>query len=83
VVALSLSARLASAIREGPPSGSPEWLARELANYAKTLEAPAEQLSPAFTQRSVEQGLANELEWLTRGLEDPSWLSLRRLATRS
>ena len=74
-VALSFSAQLAGAIPEGPPSGSPEWLARELGNYAKTTEAPAEQLSPAFTQRSVEQGLANELEWLTRGLEDPSWLS--------
>ncbi|MGH7806084.1 MAG: alpha/beta fold hydrolase [Candidatus Binatia bacterium] len=74
-LALLGSARVAIAIPEGPSPGTAEWLARELANYARTLEAPAEQVAPAFVQRSVEQGLANELEWLTRGLTDPSWLS--------
>lgn len=64
------------AIPEGPEFGTPQWLAREAANYAKVLEADLEQqLSPAFQLRWNTQSLANEAAWLQRSLNDPSWLS--------
>lgn len=66
---------LAWAIPEGPAPNTPEWAAREQANYARTLEAPAEQLSSAFQQRLLPQSLANETEWLMRGITDPDWFS--------
>ena len=72
----------ASAIPEGPEPGTPEWLQRELANYAKTLEAPLEAATnPAFMQRFTEQGLANHLDWMNRAAADPSWLLLPSLNT--
>ncbi|WP_269620513.1 hypothetical protein [Zhongshania sp. BJYM1] len=54
---------------------SVQWTQCELANFAKTAEAPAEQLNPAFVQRLTEQSLLNTQDWLTRGVSDPSWLS--------
>lgn len=66
------------AIPEGPAYPSAEWTQRELLNYAKTLEAPAEQVSsPAFLLRLELQSLANQLQWLQRGLTDPSWINPR------
>jgi hypothetical protein len=65
------------AIPEGPDYPSPEWGAREQANYARVGEAPLEQLSnPVFMQRFTEQGLANQLEWTNRIAADPSWFGL-------
>lgn len=65
----------AAAIPEGPEHPSPEWAQREQANFARVLEAPAEQLQqPAFLQRWLEQGLGNFQSYLTRDVADPSWL---------
>ncbi|WP_162932436.1 hypothetical protein [Solimonas sp. K1W22B-7] len=67
---------MASAIPEGPGFPSAAWTQRELANYARTLEGPAEQATnPAFLLRLELQGLTNTQQWLQRGLQDPSWLS--------
>ena len=65
---------LAQAIPEGPEPNTPEWAAREAANYARTLEGPAEQLGAAFQQRLQTQAAANTAEWLMRGITDPDWL---------
>lgn len=63
------------AIPEGPEVNTPEWFQREALNYARTLEGPTEQLSPAFQQRLQMQNFANETEWLMRGVNDPDWFS--------
>lgn len=65
----------AGAIPEGPEPNTPAWAQREALNYARTLEAPTEQQSPAFQQRLMTQNLANETEWLMRGANDPDWFS--------
>jgi len=66
------------AVPEGPDPNTPEWYQRELTNYAKVTEAPAEQATnPEFLQRLTEQGLANELEWANRIAEDSSWVDPR------
>lgn len=44
-------------------------------NYARTADAPTEQLSPALQQRLHAQNAANETEWLMRGISDPDWFS--------
>src|SRR5581483_7990655 len=62
------------AIPEGPAYPSAEWLQREAQNYAKVAEAPAEQLNPAFLQRTLTQGLTNTLALVQRDTLDPSWL---------
>ena len=54
---------------------SPEWTRCEASNYAKTQEAAAEQLAPAFVQRLSEQSLSNLQQWTTRAIDDPSWLA--------
>lgn len=65
----------AHAIPEGPEPNTPEWLQRELQNYSRTLEGPAEQAAdPNFLQRLELQSQANILEWNMRALADPSWL---------
>lgn len=69
-----LAAGTVHAIPEGPAPNTPEWFAREAANFARVSEAPTEQIAPGFQQRLQSQSLANELEWLMRGLNDPSWL---------
>ena len=53
---------------------SAEWTSCEASNYAKTQEAAAEQLSPAFVQRLSEQSLANIQQWTARAQSDSSWL---------
>lgn len=65
------------AIPEGPAPSTPEWLQREVNNYAKVSEAPTEQASnPVFMQRLTEQGLANTQSWLARITGDASWLGV-------
>lgn len=71
---------LAMAIPEGPEHPSAEWTARELGNYAKTLEGPLEQASnPVFLLRLQVQSLANTAEWTLRGVADPSWITAPNL----
>ena len=65
--------------RASPPSA--EWAECEAANYAKTTQAPAEQLNPAFQQRYTAQSLINLGGWLSRSLQDLSWLGLPALNT--
>ena len=57
------------------PFPSADWTACELANFARTGEAPAEQLSAGFQQRFTEQSVFNLQEWTARATADPSWLS--------
>lgn len=66
---------LAMAIPEGPEPNTLAWVQREAANYALTTGAPTEQLAPAFQQRLQAQNLANESQWLMRGVDDPDWFS--------
>jgi hypothetical protein len=55
---------------------SPEWTAREAANFAKLSEAPARQAQdPAFNERWQTQSTANRIEYQTRALSDPNWSS--------
>lgn len=71
---------LAHAIPEGPDANTPEWFAREAANYARTLEAPAEQASnPDFLIRFQTQSTANDLEFTQRQLQDPTWVTAGNL----
>lgn len=78
LVAGLMAAGAVWAIPEGPEPNSLEWAQREFANYAKTQEAAAEQLSnPEFVQRLTEQGLANEAAWAQRIADDPSWVDPR------
>jgi hypothetical protein len=73
---LWLAAGTAWAIPEGPEPNTPEWFAREAQNYARTLEAPAEQaLNPAFLQRLEQQSLANQTGYNARLTGDPSWFA--------
>lgn len=66
------------AIPEGPAPNTPEWTAREAANYARTTEAPTEELaSPDFETLWNAQAIANQNEWLARAVADPSWLDPR------
>jgi hypothetical protein len=66
-----------SAIPEGPAAGTPEWSAREAANYARTTEAPSEQAAnPQFQLVWNLQSQANQDDWLARALADPSWVGL-------
>jgi hypothetical protein len=75
-------ATAAWAIPEGPEYPSAEWTLREAQNYARTLEAPAEQaLDPVFGLRLQLQSLANIAEFNQRALDDPSWLLLPSLDT--
>ncbi|ULQ46918.1 hypothetical protein JN531_001220 [Flagellatimonas centrodinii] len=65
----------ALAVPEGPAPNTAAWFEREAANYARTLEAPLEQVTtPGFL--AVWQGTStlNIASLLARNLEDPSWL---------
>ncbi len=53
-----------------------EWTQCEAANYARTGEAPLEQLNLAFQARLLEQSDLSTTEWSQRALADPSWLGL-------
>ncbi|SEQ97576.1 hypothetical protein SAMN04488038_11374 [Solimonas aquatica] len=57
------------------------WTQCELLNYAHVSEAPTEQLQPAFVARLSAQSLSNQLSWLARAADDPSWLALRSANT--
>jgi hypothetical protein len=58
------------------PFPSPEWTAREAANFAKLSEGPARQAAdPAFAERWQAQSTANRIEYQTRALSDPNWSS--------
>jgi len=75
VAAGLLSAFSALAVPEGPEPNTAEWFEREARNYARTLEAPLEQVTtPGFL--TVWQGTStlNIASLLARNLEDPSWL---------
>lgn len=62
------------AVPEGPAFPSVEWTARELANFARITEAPAELLSnPALSAQLLLQSTANLLSYTQRSLDDPSW----------
>ncbi|WP_370327509.1 cell wall-binding repeat-containing protein [Euzebya sp.] len=75
-LALAATAVPATAIPEGPDHPSPEWTAREAANYARTLESPAEHLAdPTFQARLAEQGIANVAAFTERTLTEPWWRS--------
>lgn len=52
---------------------SPEFAQCEAQNVARTYEANAEQLNPAFQSRALQQQLANSQAMLMRTLSDPSW----------
>jgi len=65
------------AIPEGPAPGTPEWFAREQANYARATATPVEHAQPAFELRLHQQGVANEQAYVERAAADPSWLDPR------
>lgn len=52
---------------------SETWTQCEAENWARTGEATAEQLAPAFVQRATEQQVANAAALTARNLADPSW----------
>ncbi|MGP9833545.1 alpha/beta hydrolase family protein [Marinobacter sp. NSM] len=53
---------------------SATWADCESANFARTLDAPTEQLSIPFVRRLSEQTFFNIGELVERSLLDPSWL---------
>lgn len=55
-------------------AGSAVWADCEATNYAKTLEAPTEQVSIPFLRRLTEQSLFNLGDLVERAVIDPSWL---------
>lgn len=66
---------VALAIPEGPEPNTPAWFEREAANYARTLEAPTEQLgNPAFLRVWTATNTRNIADYAARALNDPSWL---------
>lgn len=67
---------LAQAIPEGPEPNTPAWFQREALNYARTLEAPTEEVTnPAFMLRLQTQSNTNTLELAQRDLADPTWIT--------
>lgn len=72
----ALATPSALAIPEGPEPGTAEWTEREMQNFARTLEAPLEQVaSPEFQLIWQLRGLERFLDWLQRGADDLSWLN--------
>jgi hypothetical protein len=73
--AAALCCASALAIPEGPAYPSADWTTREAQNYAKTGQAPTEELAnPVFVQRLTTQSLSNIANLTARDLADPSWL---------
>ena len=73
-LATALVLQAARAVPEGPEFPSPEWAAREQANYFKNGEEPQRQFSdPAFQLRLQEQNAANLADYQARQMADPSW----------
>ncbi len=62
------------ASRGEPAYPSAEWTARELQNYAKTLEAPQRQSSDGdFIQVWARRSMQNRVEFQERMVADPDW----------
>lgn len=59
---------------DNAPAGSKVWTECETTNFARTLEAPVEQLLTPFLRRFVDQSLINLGEFAERSIADPSWL---------
>ena len=59
---------------DNAPAGSKVWTECETTNFARTLEAPVEQLSVPFLRRFIDQSLINLGEFAERSIADPSWL---------
>jgi len=59
------------------PYPSSQWTGCEAANFARTTEAPNEQLAAGFQSRWTAQSTANLQEWTARAAADPSWLDPR------
>lgn len=59
---------------DNAPAVSKVWTECETTNFARTLEAPVEQLSTPFLRRFVDQSLINLGEFAERSIADPSWL---------
>jgi hypothetical protein len=58
-----------------PEYPSEAWFERELRNYAKTQEAPAEQSSPAFLAAWQARSGANAADYFDRTFAEPDWRS--------
>ena len=54
---------------------SAEWTQCEAQNFARTTEAPAEELMPGFQARLLPQSTTNTADFAARSQADPSWLS--------
>jgi hypothetical protein len=79
---LVLSSPFLHAIPEGPEPGTPEWTQRDLANVARSTEAPTEQASsPDFLDIFLAVSGDNRTGWLNRALNDPSWVGPPSLNT--
>jgi hypothetical protein len=75
VIALMLALVTPASALAAPEYPSAEWTQRELENYARTLEAPIEQVTqPAFLLRLSTQSVANIGDFTLRTVLDPSWL---------
>ncbi|QCF27090.1 alpha/beta hydrolase family protein [Hydrocarboniclastica marina] len=62
------------AVATEPPYPSLSWTLREFQNYNRAFEAPREQLlNPLFLSRWSQQSLENQLEFIGRSADDPSW----------
>ena len=69
------SGELPDGTMDDPVYPSAEWEARELANYARVLEAPAEQVAnPAFMTALLSRSATNISDYASRAVSDPSWL---------
>jgi hypothetical protein len=69
-----VAAPSASADTSGPAYPSPEWFAREAANFATVSQAPLEQAQdPDFQVRWNEQSTANREEYTRRMYIDRDW----------
>ena len=57
------------------PFPSVEWTSCELTNFARTLEAPTEQLDLRFAAAVGARSTEALAEWTARAVADPSWIS--------
>lgn len=59
-----------------PCHPEPAWFDREAVNFARTTEAPTEQVSdPNFQARWNTQSVVNRADYAQRDMEDPNWSS--------
>ncbi|MEA2646927.1 MAG: hypothetical protein QOE92_2010 [Chloroflexota bacterium] len=72
---LAMGALPATAVPEGPAYPSPEWAAREEANFARAHEEGVrEATDPAFLTRLQDQSAANIQAKVARDTADPTWI---------